>query len=163
MYRYIFVYVIVICSMLFGDDSKTESKNDSQNENLDKRIHIQGDPESYDSLSPLLAPLSIDDKNLFEAVEKILTKKPKYAPDVGIGLGPPKAQLHVSNGNGRVRYIIDLYERDSGFINVTSMTRHENNISYLCELKGWYEDVQIYNSANSFIVKFIREVMKSQK
>lgn len=149
--------------MLFGDDSKTDSKNNSQNDNSDKRVNIQGDPESYDSISPLLVPLSIDDKNLFEAVEKLLKKKPKYAPDIGIGLGPPKAQLHVSHGNGKVKYIIDLYESKSGFINITSMTRHENNISYMCELKGWYEDVQIYNSANSFIIKFIREVMKAQK
>lgn len=162
MYRYVILNIFVIYSMVFGDESKTNSKNNSQNEKIDTRLHIQGNPESYNSISLLLAPISVDDKNLFENIEKLLKHPPKYGPEVGIGLGAPKAQLHVSHDNGKVRYIIDLYDSKRGLINVTSMTRHENNLSYLCELKGWYQDVQIYNTANSFIIKSIREVMKSQ-
>jgi hypothetical protein len=125
-----------------------------------KQLKIVGNPDDYESISVLLKGLSIQDDKLFETLEQLAKTKPLHAPGTGIGIGGPKAILHVATSKNSTIYSIDLYVEKRGLIILSSETKSDDWISSQGRCIGWYEDTNTYKMANLRVVNILRELVE---
>jgi hypothetical protein len=125
-----------------------------------KQLKIVGNPDDYESISVLLMGLYVQDDELFETVEQLAKTKPLHAPGTGIGIGGPKAILHVATSKNSTSYSIELYVEKDGLMILSSKTKSDDGISYQGRSIGWYEDADTYKMANLRVVNILRKLVE---
>jgi hypothetical protein len=125
-----------------------------------KQLKIVGNPDDYESISVLLKGLYVQDDKLFERVEQLAKTKPLHAPGTGIGIGGPKAILHVVTSKNSTIYSIELFVETDGLIILSSETKSDDGISSQGRCFGWYEDIDTYKMTNLRVVNILRGLVE---
>lgn len=148
------IYFVVCASLAlvaFGEDGEKIEGNDAS-------LRIVGNPSRFEAISKILTAVFVENQDLYKISEDLARLKPSYSFDVGIGIGRPKAVLHVSKNGDRTTKIIELYDKKDGLIYLRESSPGKDPSLELIKSVGWYQSPKVYELAEKELIRILREM-----